>query len=55
MIEWNVTEYFLTQIVSYGPGMLALTLFLSGSGGFLPGTFFVLAAGAFVRQGIFSI
>lgn len=51
----DLSEQFLTWFVAYGPPMLALALFLGATGIPLPGTFFVIAAGAFVRQGVMDI
>ncbi|MGB0387577.1 MAG: DedA family protein [Ardenticatenaceae bacterium] len=52
MSSENLTEYFLTWVVTYGSPVLALALLLGALGVPLPGTFMVLAAGAFVRQGV---
>ena len=46
-----VFEFFLTQIIVFGPLMLGGILFLAALGIPLPATVFVLAAGAFCRQG----
>lgn len=51
----ELTEQFLTWFVIYGPPMLGLALFLGATGLPLPGTFFVIAAGAFIRQGVMDI
>lgn len=48
----SITELFLTWVITYGEPALALTLFLAAFGLPLPATFFVLAAGAFARQGV---
>ena len=50
MNHLNVIEFFLTGIVTYGPFMFALALFLAGLGIPLPGSLLVLATGAFVQQ-----
>jgi membrane protein DedA with SNARE-associated domain len=51
MTEFNLTEYFLTGILNFGPPALGLALLLGALGIPVPGTLFVLAAGAFARQG----
>ncbi len=51
MTELNLSELFLTGMITYGPPALGLALLLGALGLPLPGTFFVLAAGAFIRQG----
>lgn len=48
----SITELFLTWVITYGEPALALTLFFAAFGIPLPATFFVLAAGAFARQGV---
>jgi len=48
----ELSNQFLTWIVVYGSPMLSLALFLGALGLPLPGTFFVIAAGAFIRQGV---
>jgi membrane protein DedA with SNARE-associated domain len=52
MTEFNLTDFFLTGIITYGPPALGLALLLGALGVPVPGTLFVLAAGAFVRQGV---
>lgn len=52
MTDFNLTEFFLTGVITYGPPALGLALLLGALGLPLPGTLFVLAAGAFVRQGV---
>lgn len=52
MIDVSLTDFFLTGMLTYGPPALGLALFLGGLGIPIPGTLFVLAAGAFVRQGV---
>jgi membrane protein DedA with SNARE-associated domain len=51
-MDFNVTDYFLTGMVNYGASILALVLLIGGIGIPLPGTFMVIVAGAFIRQGI---
>ena len=51
----NLDELFLTGVVTYGPSILCLILFIGALGIPLPGTFLVLAAGAFVRQDVLSL
>jgi membrane protein DedA with SNARE-associated domain len=52
MSDISLTDLFLTGMLAYGAPMLSLALFLGALGFPLPGTLFVIAAGAFVRQGI---
>ena len=52
MTEVSLTNLFLTGMITYGAPALGLALFLGALGLPLPGTLFVLAAGAFARQGI---
>ena len=47
-----LVEQLLTWIAEYGLGALGLSIFLAAAGLPLPGTLFVIAAGAFVRQGV---
>lgn len=55
MTEFNLTEFFLTGMLTYGPPALGLALLLGALGIPVPGTLFVLAAGAFVRQGVIDM
>ena len=48
----SLNEYFLTWVITYGSPALGLALLLAAFGLPLPATFFVLAAGAFARQGV---
>ncbi|HLB45875.1 MAG TPA: hypothetical protein VJL59_02510, partial [Anaerolineales bacterium] len=48
----NLTDLFLTGMITYGAPALGFALLLGAAGLPLPGTFFLLAAGAFVRQGM---
>ncbi len=52
MSDLNVTDLFLYGVITYGPLVLGLALLLGALGAPLPGTLLVLAAGAFVRQGV---
>lgn len=52
MSELNIVEFFLTEIIIYGPFMFGLALFVSALGTPVPGTLLVLAGGAFVQQGV---
>ncbi len=52
MSESSFIEFFLTGIILYGPSMLSLALCMSALGIPVPGTFLVLAGGAFAQQGI---
>lgn len=51
MTEIDITTWFLASLISYGPVLLSLTLFVGALGVPLPGTLFLLATGAFVQQG----
>lgn len=55
MTDLNLTDLFLTGMLTYGPLALGLALLLGAVGIPLPGTLFVLAAGAFVRQGVLDL
>lgn len=48
----DLSDTLLSWTVIYGPSMLFVSLFLGAVGIPLPATFLVLAAGAFVRQGV---
>jgi membrane protein DedA with SNARE-associated domain len=48
----DLTEAFLTAMLAYGPPALSLALMIGALGLPLPGTMFLLAAGAFARQGV---
>jgi len=48
----ELTDTFLTAMLTYGPGALALALLIAALGIPLPATFLLLAAGAFARQGV---
>ena len=51
----EVSDLFLNWIITYGPPVLAAALFTGAMGIPLPGTVFVIAAGAFVRQDVLSL
>ncbi|MEM7034057.1 MAG: DedA family protein [Chloroflexota bacterium] len=51
----DLSDLALTYTVTYGASMIFLVLFLGASGLPMPGTFLVLAAGAFVRQGVLDL
>jgi membrane-associated protein len=53
--ELSLTDFFLTGMITYGPPVLGLALLLGALGVPVPGTLFVLAAGAFVRQGVIGL
>jgi membrane-associated protein len=50
VIDGSLTELFLTWMLAYGAPALGLVLLLGALGLPVPGTLFVLAAGAFTRQ-----
>ena len=52
MIDSGLTDLFLTGMTSYGPLLFGLALLLSPLGLPVPTGLLVLAAGAFVRQGL---
>jgi len=52
MTDISLTDLFLTGMISFGAPALGLALLLGALGFPLPGTLFVIAAGAFVRQGV---
>jgi membrane protein DedA with SNARE-associated domain len=52
MSEFNLTDFFLTGLLVYGAPMFGLALLLGAIGVPLPGSLLVVAAGAFVRQGV---
>ncbi len=55
MTEINLTDYFLTAMITFGAPALGLALMLGAVGIPIPGTLLVLAAGAFVRQGVIDL
>ncbi|MCL4299857.1 MAG: VTT domain-containing protein [Anaerolineae bacterium] len=52
MTELNLTDLFLTGVIVYGAPAFGLALLLGAFGLPLPGSLLVIAAGAFVRQGV---
>ncbi len=52
MSDLGLTDFFLTGLVTYGAPMLGLALLFAGLGLPLPATLFLLATGAFIRQGM---
>lgn len=52
MTELNLTHFFLTGMITYGPLVLGLALFLGALGLPMPIPLLGLAAGAFARQGL---
>jgi membrane-associated protein len=55
MSDLSLTDLFLTGMLTYGPPAFGLALLLGALGIPVPGTLFVLAAGAFGRQGILDL
>ena len=51
----DLTDLILTYVVLYGPLLILAVLLIGALGAPVPGTFLVLAAGAFVRQGVLSL
>lgn len=51
----NISDLFLSWFLVYGASMFALALFVGGLGVPVPGTLFVVAAGAFVRQEVLGM
>jgi membrane protein DedA with SNARE-associated domain len=52
MSEFSLTDSLLTGVLIYGAPAFGLALLLGAIGVPLPGSLFVVAAGAFVRQGV---
>jgi len=52
MSDVSLTDLFLTGMITYGPLALGLGLLLGALGVPAPSTLMVIAAGAFVRQGV---
>lgn len=50
----DLTDTFLTGMLAYGPPALSLALLMGALGLPLPGTMFLLAAGAFARQEVLN-
>lgn len=55
MSDLNLTDLFLTGMITYGPPALGMALLLGALGIPVPGTLMVIAAGAFVRQGVLDM
>jgi len=55
MTDASLSELFLTAILNYGPPALGLAVLVGALGVPMPGTLFLLAAGAFGRQGAMDI
>lgn len=51
----DISDSLLTWVVIYGPIIISLTLFLGAMGLPAPGTFLVIASGAFVRQEVLDL
>lgn len=51
----ELSDSLLSWIIIYGPSMLFIALLLGALGVPVPGTFLVLASGAFVRQGVLDL
>jgi membrane-associated protein len=51
----DLNDLLLTYLITYGSPMLAAALLLGALGLPVPGTLIVIAAGAFVRQGVLDI
>src|SRR5215510_9943046 len=49
-----MSDFLLTQVINYGAPILGLVLFIGALGVPFPGTFLVIAVGAFCRQGLLS-
>lgn len=54
MGELNLTELFLNGMISYGSIVLGIALLIGAAGIPLPGTLFIVAAGALVQQDILN-
>jgi membrane-associated protein len=51
----DLTGTLLTAIITYGPALLAVVLFVGGLGVPLPGAILLMAGGAFIRQGVLEM
>lgn len=51
----DISDTLLTAIVNYGALVVGLVVLLAAIGAPLPSTFFVLASGAFVQQGVLDM
>ena len=49
-----MSDFLLTQVINYGAPILGLIVFIGALGVPFPGTFLVIAVGAFCRQGLLS-
>ena len=49
-----MSDFLLTQVINYGAPTLGLILFIGALGVPFPGTFLVIAVGAFCRQGLLA-
>jgi membrane protein DedA with SNARE-associated domain len=49
-----MSEFLLTQVINFGAPTLGLILFIGALGAPFPGTFLVVAVGAFCRQGLLA-
>jgi membrane protein DedA with SNARE-associated domain len=55
MGELNLTELFLNGMISYGSIVLGIALLIGAAGVPVPGTLFIVAAGALVQQDILNL
>lgn len=51
----DITGTLLTAVITYGPALLAVVLFIGGLGIPTPGALLLMAGGAFIRQGILDV
>ena len=51
----DLSNQVLAYIVTYGPAALGLVVFLAALGVPLPSTFFIIAGGAFIQQGVLDL
>ena len=49
-----MSDFLLTQVINYGAPILGLIVFIGALGVPFPGTFLIVAVGAFCRQGLLS-
>ncbi|NJC98725.1 MAG: hypothetical protein C3F07_13660 [Anaerolineales bacterium] len=49
-----MSDFLLTQIINYGAPILGIIVFIGALGAPFPGTFIVIAAGAFAKQGLLT-
>jgi membrane-associated protein len=51
----ELSDTLLTFIVTYGPFALGAVVFIAAAGAPIPSTFFIVAGGAFIQQGVLDL